>query len=89
MIKTIIFDIDNTMYSFRTGNQAGMAALCAYAEEQFGITEGEFLDTFKKGKKLAEDRVGADTAAIHNRLIRMQVIRELMGKPMLVKEYES
>ena len=64
MIKTIIFDIDNTMYSFRTGNQAGMAALCAYAEEQFGITEGEFLDTFKKGKKLAEDRVGADTAAI-------------------------
>ena len=46
MIKTIIFDIDNTMYSFRTGNQAGMAALCAYAEEQFGITEAEFLDTF-------------------------------------------
>ena len=82
MIKTIIFDIDNTMYSFRTGNQAGMAALCAYAEEQFGITEGEFLDTFKKGKKLAEDRVGADTAAIHNRLIRMQVILELMGKPL-------
>ena len=84
MIKTIIFDIDNTMYSFRTGNQAGMAALCAYAEEQFGITEGEFLDTFKKGKKLAEDRVGADTAAIHNRLIRMQVILELESVPLLL-----
>ena len=82
MIKTIIFDIDNTMYSFKTGNQAGMAALCAYAKEQFGITEGEFLDKFKKGKKLAEDRVGTDTAAIHNRLIRMQVILELMGKPL-------
>lgn len=50
MIKTIIFDIDNTMYSFKTGNQAGMAALCAYAKEQFGIAEGEFLDKFKKGK---------------------------------------
>ena len=82
MIKTIIFDIDNTMYSFKTGNQAGMAALCAYAKEQFGIAEGEFLDKFKKGKKLAEDRVGTDTAAIHNRLIRMQVILELMGKPL-------
>ena len=82
MIKTIIFDIDNTMYSFKTGNQAGMAALCAYAKEQFGITEGEFLDKFKKGKKLAEDRVGTDTAAIHNRLIRIQVILELMGKPL-------
>ena len=36
MIKTVIFDIDNTLYNFDASHEAGMEAACNYVYEQFG-----------------------------------------------------
>ena len=50
MIKTIIFDIDNPQC---TASKPGIRPAwrrSAYAKEQFSITEGEFLEKFKKVK---------------------------------------
>ena len=38
MIKTVIFDIDNTLYSYDKNHVYGMEALAAYCETAFGIT---------------------------------------------------
>ena len=32
MIKAVFFDIDNTLYSYDRGNEAGMKALTVYGE---------------------------------------------------------
>ena len=39
MIKAVIFDIDNTLYSYDDNHIYGMEALVAYCKEAFGITE--------------------------------------------------
>ena len=32
MIKTVIFDIDNTLYNFDAAHEAGMEAVCNYVK---------------------------------------------------------
>ena len=63
MIKTVIFDIDGTLYDYNAGNRIGMAALGAYCQEM--------------GR-----RIGMPCAAIHNRLIRYQLMLEKLGAPL-------
>lgn len=82
MVRAVIFDIDNTMYDYTSGDRAGMEAVTGYADRVLGCPGAEFLELFARGKQIACGRVGADTAAQHNRLIRMQVILELMGRPL-------
>ena len=42
MIKTVIFDIDNTLYNFDASHEAGMEAVCNYVYEQFGWEKEAF-----------------------------------------------
>ena len=37
MIRTVIFDIDDTLYNYKEGNIAGTAAVTAYLEQHFGL----------------------------------------------------
>lgn len=37
MIKTVIFDIDNTLYNFDEAHDAGMEKVFYYIKEQFGF----------------------------------------------------
>lgn len=41
MIKAVIFDLDNTLYSYDANHIYGMEALAGYCRETFGITEEE------------------------------------------------
>lgn len=38
MIKAVIFDIDNTLYSYDENHIYGMEALAVYCRDSFGIT---------------------------------------------------
>lgn len=81
MIKVVIFDIDNTLYSFDAAHQVAFAALLDYAQRELGIAPDEFRRLHKEMNQELKGRMGS-CAAIHNRLIRYQNILERLGKPV-------
>lgn len=81
-IKTVIFDIDNTLYSYDENHIYGMKAMEDYCKSAFGITRNEMDQYYKRAGQLVIKRIGSDTAAIHSRLLRTQCMLELMGQPL-------
>ncbi len=81
-IKTVIFDIDNTLYSYDENHIYGMKALEDYCKNALGISREEMDQYYRKAGKIVIDRIGSDTAAIHSRLLRAQCMLELMNKPL-------
>lgn len=82
MIKAVIFDIDNTLYSYDQNHVYGMRALADYCESAFGITAEEMEACYKKAGQIMISRIGTDTAAIHSRLLRTQCMLELLHQPL-------
>ena len=44
MIKAVIFDIDNTLYSYDKAHEQAFPKLAGYAEAELGIPEAEFME---------------------------------------------
>ena len=82
MIKAVIFDLDNTLYSYDANHIYGMEALAGYCRETFGITEEETREYYRKAGYIMANRIGTDTAAIHSRMLRLQCMMELLEKPL-------
>ena len=82
MIKAVIFDLDNTLYSYDANHIYGMEALVSYCMENFGMTEEETREYYRKAGYIVQDRIGTDTAAIHSRMLRLQCMMELLEKPL-------
>lgn len=79
MIKTVIFDIDNTMYSFDGAHKIAMAALGSYSKEQFSMEPEETASLVNKCMDIVTARTGDNCAALHNRLLRFQCFLEQIG----------
>ncbi|NLG05177.1 MAG: HAD family hydrolase [Clostridia bacterium] len=79
MIKGIIFDLDNTLYSYDLCNEVAMNAVIDYALKS-GFEREQFLFAFEKGKKEVKERLGTNCAATHNRLLYFQRTLELLGQ---------
>lgn len=62
MIKAVIFDLDNTLYSYDANHIYGMEALAGYCRETFGITEEETREYYRKAGYIMANRIGTDTA---------------------------
>jgi putative hydrolase of the HAD superfamily len=88
MIKAIIFDIDNTMYSFDRAHKAAMTALGAYVKENFGMKPAEMADLMKKCADIVTERTGDNCAALHNRLLRFQCFLEQIDSTEYQKAME-
>lgn len=82
MIKAVIFDIDNTLYNYDKTHILGMKALADYCKGAFGIEEQTMLSVYQRAEKLANSRIGTDTAAIHSRMLRFQCMTELLSQPL-------
>ena len=82
MIKEVIFDIDNTLYSYDKGHAKGMDELCRYVNEHFQISREEFQEMVQTCNQEIAQRLGKDNAAIHSRSIRFQTLLEKWGKPL-------
>lgn len=83
MIKTVIFDLDNTLYDYDAAHSVAFRTLINYAQEEFGLSPETFLSLQEDANRLLIQRTGGNCAAIHNRLLRYQILLELLGKPIL------
>lgn len=79
MIRTVIFDIDNTIHSYTNANVAAKNALKDYFQKNFGISAEELDLLWKQGMKIQEETLGMDNVAIHDIGVRMQIILEEKG----------
>ena len=78
MIRAVIFDIDNTMYNFDRAHAAAMEALFRYGNQALSLEPGSMKEGLSAAQKLILDRLGTNSSAIHNRLIRFQTFLESM-----------
>lgn len=81
MIKTVIFDIDNTLYDYDKNHILGMKALTDYCQSEFDLNEKEVLACYHQAMDITNRRIGTDTAAIHSRMLRFQCMTELLKQP--------
>ena len=81
MIKTVIFDIDDTLYEFGPAEQTGRKAIRDYAERVIGVDGDAFMACFVEMLRL-QIRLHSDAAGSHSRAIRSQLVCEKMGIPL-------
>lgn len=82
MIKTVIFDIDDTMYDYTRGNRKGLEAVKSYCLLHLGIHGPVFHKALTEACGRMEKILGFNQAAVHNRLLRYQCMLELLGQPI-------
>ncbi|MBO6132886.1 MAG: HAD-IA family hydrolase [Lachnospiraceae bacterium] len=81
MIKAVVFDLDNTLYSYDKAHSFAYRVIREYAERTFGWTEKEFDRRHHEAMQEIFNRLG-DVAATHNRVLRYQRMIELAGLPL-------
>lgn len=82
MIKAVIFDIDNTLYSYDASHPAGMEQVLSYGERELGLQAAQLQALIKKYQKELTLELGTSNAAIHNRALRYQRICEELHLPL-------
>lgn len=83
MIKAVIFDVDDTLYSYTRGNILGTRAVEDYMADRFGFDPARTAAAVSRAMALVGERMGYVCAAVHNRAIRYQVLLENEGLPVL------
>lgn len=81
MIKAVIFDVDNTLYSYDTAHKAAMEKLHAYGQEELKLDPAELDALLKEKQKEITGELG-DQSAIHNRMIRYLRVMEQLRLPL-------
>lgn len=77
-IKAVIFDIDNTLYSYAPCDKAGTEAMKKYLEGLSAGSSLSFEDNLAASKKRVKSFNG-NTAASHNRMLYSQRMCENLG----------
>jgi putative hydrolase of the HAD superfamily len=81
MIRTVIFDVDDTLYSFSHADKAALEELIAYANEQFGWDEEEFRNR-QKAAMADVKRFAGTSGGYRARILRYQNMLEAAGLPL-------
>jgi len=74
----VLFDTDNTLYSYDPAHQAAMRAVRIKAARLFGIEQVKFDEAFETARKTVKGRL-RDTASSHSRLLYFQQMLEIIG----------
>lgn len=81
MIRTVIFDVDDTLYSFHHANEVAVDGLADYVKVHFGWSKENFLERQKAA--MADIRQYAGTSGgYRSRILRYQNILEAAGLPV-------
>ena len=74
----VLFDTDNTLYSYEPANHTAEKATASKAEALLGIKKKDFYDLYLVAKKQIKKQLG-ETASSHSRLLYFQRVIELLG----------
>ena len=78
MIKTWVFDLDNTLYDYDSCNQGAERVLFQELNHRWGLDECACKRLLRDAKSDVKQRLGT-VASSHNRLLYMQNICERLG----------
>lgn len=81
MIKAVIFDIDETLYSYKRAHAVAFARVCDFAQQELSIPPQEMKTYYDAELGTMKQQLGPQ-AAIHNRLIRFLRILEQKQLPL-------
>ena len=81
MIRTVMFDVDDTLYSFHHANECAVAKLAEYTAEHFGWGTDEFLSRQKKAMADVK-RFAGTSGGYRTRLLRYQNMLESADLPI-------
>ena len=71
MIKAVIFDIDNTLYSYDNAHARAFPELLLYAKEELGIPEDEFREEYSREFAAVRAMLG-ETAEAGDRILELR-----------------
>ena len=74
----ILFDIDNTLYSYEVPHKIALEAVKDKATKTFSIESSKFDEAFLEARTDVKKRLG-DVASSHSRLLYMQKTLEILG----------
>jgi len=74
----VLFDTDNTLYSYNPAHEQAMRAVVDKAKRVLGIDEDTFHEAFEEARRIIKARLEG-TAASHSRLLYMQQTLELLN----------
>lgn len=87
MIRTILFDLDDTLYDYKSAEKKADDALYAYMRRQFSLSRAQAERIVRESGKRLQKRLGP-RAAIHSRLVRYLEALEKEGLPFLPQAVE-
>lgn len=79
-IKTVIFDLDQTLYDFMKGHYVANKAVGDYAKEHFGLSHADTDRLIVESMHEVTDIVGCANPAYHSRILRMKHMLEKLGE---------
>lgn len=82
MVQAVIFDVDNTLYSYDRAHAPAFARLKEYAARELGIGPERFEQLHGQADRILRARLGQPCGALHNRLLRYQILLEEVGAPL-------
>ena len=80
--ETVLFDIDNTLYSYDAAHAVAFARLLDYGVSRLGLEQEAFRQLHREAMAQVNAVLGRPCAAMHNRLLRYQRMLELAGLPL-------
>lgn len=78
MIKAVIFDLDNTLYSYDRCNQYAYLKLQEWGASQ-NIKESQFRTVLSQAREQVKKQLDYNYAARHNRVLYFQKFAEILG----------
>ena len=79
MIKGVIFDIDNTLYSYTANDKVAVESLCNFAEKNLEVDKENFLKAYYEARRIVKEQL-TDGGSRHSRVLFFQTTLELLGK---------
>ena len=80
-MKAVIFDLDNTLYSYDKAHAKAYAAVQALASRELGLDAAEFDLLHSEANRILSRRCQGGPP-IHDRMLRFQVLLETIGRPI-------
>lgn len=77
MIQAVIFDLDDTLYDYKTLDQEANRAVQDFVCESLGIDEMKYKDAYMRGRRETKEQLGS-VGASHNRMLYFQKTLELL-----------